>query len=119
MSDLTQKLMDTDGYVSPRLLPDAFHATVKKVAELTGLAVEAVSKKTRARSKRSQQRLHDMIMVLNRVTPWSGTVFQAYAWYRSEPIPSLGDVTAQTLVGRGEAGAVMRHLERIAEGGYA
>ena len=119
MSDLTQKLMDTDGYVSPRLLPDAFHATVKKVAELTGLAVEAVSKKTRARSKRSQQRLHDMIMVLNRVTPWSGTVFQAYAWYRSEPIPSLGDVTAQTLVGHGEAGAVMRHLERIAEGGYA
>jgi len=119
MSDLTQKLIDAQGYVNPRRLADELHTTVKEVANLTGLSIEAVSKKTRVRSKSSQQRLRDMVMILNRVTPWCGTVFQAYAWYRSEPIPSLGDVTAQTLVGRGEAGAVMKYLERIAEGGYA
>jgi hypothetical protein len=44
---------------------------------------------------------------------------QAYAWYRSEPIPSFGDLTAEDLVKRGMSEAVIEYIARIAEGGYA
>ncbi|MBT4451256.1 MAG: DUF2384 domain-containing protein, partial [Gammaproteobacteria bacterium] len=44
---------------------------------------------------------------------------QAYAWFRSEPIPSFGDLTAEDLVKRGMAESVLEYIGRIAEGGYA
>jgi hypothetical protein len=119
MSKLTQNLIDQDGVVNPKAIAEAFHTTVKEVAQLSGLSVEAVSKKERVHSKRSQKRLRDMVMIINRATPWCGTPFQAYAWYRSEPIPSFGDVTAETLVKQGHAELVIGYLDRIAEGGYA
>jgi hypothetical protein len=44
---------------------------------------------------------------------------QAYAWYRSEPLSGFGDLTAGELVKRGLADAVLAHLNRVAEGGFA
>ena len=119
MTNLANKLIDPEGFVSPKEVAATFHTTVKEVAELTGLSVDAVSKRDRARSKNSQKRLRDMVMIINRVTPWCGSTFQAYAWYRSEPIPSLGDVTAEDMLKAGKADLVTAHLARIAEGGYA
>ncbi|WP_220790214.1 antitoxin Xre/MbcA/ParS toxin-binding domain-containing protein [Gluconacetobacter takamatsuzukensis] len=40
-------------------------------------------------------------------------------WYRSRPVPSFGDQTAEALVREGRAEAVRRYLDRIATGGYA
>ncbi|HHJ12694.1 MAG TPA: DUF2384 domain-containing protein [Chromatiales bacterium] len=114
-----RQFLDENGFVNPRRLAESLHTTVKEVAELSGLPVEAVSKRQRLHSKRAQKRLRDMVMVLNRVEPWCGSLFQAYAWYRSEPIPSLGDATAEDLVKAGKADLVLRHLGRIAQGGYA
>jgi len=119
MSTLTQELIDEQGFVNPKSIASVFHTTIKEVAQLTGLSVEAVSKKDRAHSKSSQKRLRDMVMILNRATLWCGTPFQAYAWYRSEPIPSFGDLTAEALVKQGKADLVMNYLDRIAEGGFA
>ena len=119
MSELSQKLIDDSGFVNPKAVAEEFHTTVKGVAQLVGLSVEAVSKKDRLRSKASQKRLRDMVMIINRVTPWCGTVFQAYAWYRSEAIPSFGDLTAEALVKQGKADWVMTYIDRIAEGGFA
>ncbi|MEW8139467.1 MAG: hypothetical protein AB2761_20580 [Candidatus Thiodiazotropha endolucinida] len=86
---------------------------------MSGLSPDTVSKQSRFRSKASQQRLRDIVLILNRVLPWCGTPMQAYAWFRSEPIPSFGDLTAEEMVKRGMAGAVLSHIGRIAEGGYA
>jgi len=44
---------------------------------------------------------------------------QAFAWYRSQPIPSFGQQTAEDLVKEGRAEDVRRYLSRIAIGGYA
>lgn len=119
MSILTTHLIDEAGYVSPRAVAEEFHTTVKEVAALSGLSPDTVSKQSRFRSKASQQRLRDIVLILNRVLPWCGTPMQAYAWFRSEPIPSFGDLTAEEMVKRGMAGAVLAHIGRIAEGGYA
>ncbi len=119
MNSLTLDLIDDKGFVSPKSIANTFHTTLKEVAQLTGLSVEAVSKKGRVHSKTSQKRLRDIVMILNRTTPWCGTAFQAYAWYRSEPIPGFGDLTAEAVVKQGNADLVMSYLDRIAEGGFA
>ena len=43
----------------------------------------------------------------------------AFAWYRSAPLPSFGDLTAEDLVKQGRAEAVKRHISRVAAGGHA
>ena len=60
-----------------------------------------------------------MIEIINRILPWSGSELAAFAWYRSQSLPSFGDKTAEELVGEGKAEAVKSYLSRIAEGGYA
>ncbi len=119
MSELTADLIDQSGFVSPKAVAEQFHTTVKEIAALSGLSPDTVAKQSRFRSKTSQRRLRDIVLILNRVLPWCGTPMQAYAWYRSEPIPGFGDLTAEDLVKRGMAEAVMEYIGRIAEGGYA
>tara|TARA_Y100000031_G_C8064601_1_gene312234 strand:- start:398 stop:526 length:129 start_codon:yes stop_codon:yes gene_type:complete len=41
------------------------------------------------------------------------------AWFRSQPLPSFGDKTAEDLAKEGRAEAVKTYLGRIAGGGYA
>lgn len=115
----TANLIDESGYISPRAIAHEFHITVKEVAFFSGLSTDTIAKKSRVQTKASQKRLQDIVMILNRALPWCGTSMQAYAWYRSEPLPSFGDLTAEELVKRGMARAVMKHIGRIAEGGYA
>jgi hypothetical protein len=110
---------DDEGYVSLRAVAEEFHITVKEIAVLSGLSPDTVAKQSRFRTKASQRRLRDIVLILYRVLPWSGSPMQAYAWFRSEPIPSFGDLTAEELVKRGMAEAVMEYIGRIAEGGYA
>ena len=119
MNALTAHLIDEAGYITPRAVADEFHTTVKEIAALSGLSPDTVSKQSRFRAKASQQRLRDIVLILNRVLPWCGTPMQAYAWFRSEPLPSFGDLTAEDLVKRGMADAVMEYIGRMAEGGYA
>ena len=60
-----------------------------------------------------------LVEIINRVRPWAGSVQQAFAWYRSQPLPSFGDQTAEDLVKQGRAEAVKTYLSRLAVGGYA
>lgn len=109
----------SDGTVAIDALTDSLHVSRKELAAATGLSRDAVSKKDRLNSDATQKRLRDMVEIINRVLPWSGSVQQAFAWYRSQPLPSLGDVTAEDLVKAGRAEDVKTYLARIAQGGYA
>lgn len=119
MSELTIHLIDQSGFINPKAFADKFHTTVKEVAVVSGLSPDTVAKRHRVQSKASQKRLRDIVLILNRVLPWCGSPMQAYAWYRSEALPSFGDMTAEELVKRGMADAVLKHLNRVAEGGFA
>lgn len=61
----------------------------------------------------------EMTEIIDRVTQWAGGREQALAWYRSTPIPALGDQTAEAYVNTGRADVVRRYLDTIAEGGFA
>ena len=63
--------------------------------------------------------MRDVVEIINRILPFAGSVPQAFAWYRSQPLPSFGDRTTEDLVKEGRAEAVKEYLSRIAVGGYA
>jgi uncharacterized protein (DUF2384 family) len=83
------------------------------------LSRDAVSRRSRLRSRQTQARLRDAVEIINRATDWAGSTGRAFAWFRSEPLRSLGDKTAEDLVKEGRAEAVKAYLARIADGGYA
>jgi hypothetical protein len=117
--NLLHDVLDAQGQVLVDRMATLFHITKAELAIATGLSRDAVSKTARLRAHATQSRLRDAIEIINRILPWCGSVMQAYAWYRSQPLPSFGDKTAEDLVKEGQAEAVKKYLSRIAEGGYA
>jgi hypothetical protein len=114
-----QKVLQPDGLIEPERLTAELRVSRAELAAASGLSREAVSKTARLRSPSTQRRLREMVEVITRVLPWAGSVPQAFAWYRAQPIPSFGDQTAEDLVKEGRAEAVKAYLARIAVGGYA
>lgn len=105
--------------VSVDKLSAALHITKSELAIAAGLSRDAVSKAARSTSVATQSRLREMSEIINRVIPWAGSELAAYAWYRSQPLPSFGDATAEELVRQGLGEKVRAYLGRIAAGGFA
>ena len=112
-------LTGADGLIETAKLGAVLRISKADLAEIAGLSREAVTKTARLNSPATQARLRDIVDILVRVLPWSGSLPQAFAWYRAQPLPSFGDMTAQDLVQQGRARDVMAYLSRIAAGGYA
>jgi transcriptional regulator with XRE-family HTH domain len=108
-----------DDYIAPSHLSDQLCITLAELASTLGVSRDAVTKTARLKSKATQGRLREMLEILNRAEPWAGSLLAAYAWYRSQGLPSFGDATAETLVRQGRAEDVRRYLDRIAAGGFA
>ena len=118
-NDLLATVVTTNNLISPALLADRLRITQVELAASLGLSRDSVSKKARLETRKTQTRLRDMLEIVNRVVPWCGSELAAFAWYRSQALPSFGDRTAEALVVEGQAAAVKRYLDRIAEGGHA
>lgn len=117
MSESIENIIDSEGNISPEALASQFHITIDELASMTGLSVNSLSKQPEGFSEATQVRLREISLIMNRTLQWSGSFFQAYAWYRSEGIPGFGGITAEQLVKRGKAQQVMNYLNRINEGG--
>lgn len=117
--DFLQQVISDEGLVMAGSLAKVLHITQTDLAEVTGLSLDSVSKRARLKSRATQARLRDTVEIINRVAEWSGGAGRAFAWFRSQPLPSFGDKTAEDLVKEGRADAVKAYLARIADGGYA
>lgn len=117
--DFLSEVMTPEGMIAADRLTHCFRVTKVELAGAFGLSSDAVSKSARVKTPATQRRLRDCVEIINRVLPWTRTLPQAYAWYRSQPIPSFGDRTAEDLVKEGRAEEVKAYLSRIAVGGYA
>lgn len=116
---LLTDVFNESGTVQTAPLAEKLHITKVELAKALGLSKDAVTKKARLSSKSTQARLRESIEIINRISAWSGSVQLAFAWYRSQPIPSFGDKTAEDIVKEGRGEAVRDYLARIADGGYA
>lgn len=55
--------------------------------------------------------------IIHRVIPWAGSAAAAEAWYCTQMLPSFGKRPEQ-LVQEGSVAVLLRHLERVSEGGF-
>jgi len=110
---------DDKGHIRIDLVIRQLMINSNGIAYTAGLSPSAFSKNQRKQSPKIQSRLRELLEILFRVKPWAGSLPAAFAWYRSTPLPSFGNVTAEALVREDHADWVRAYLDRIAEGGYA
>lgn len=98
-------IVGKDGLVSPDRLSGRLKITTAELAAALGLSRDSVSRRDRITSITTQQRLRDMVEIIDPIVHWMGSELAAFAWYRSQPLPSFGDLTAEDFVraGRGKA----------------
>ena len=113
------QVIGREGLIEPGRLSLVLRVTKSELAAASGLSRDAVSKIRRSQAPATQTRLREVAEIINRVLPWCGSVQQAFAWYRSQPIPAFGDQTAEELVRSGRSEHLKSYLAGIAVGGYA
>jgi uncharacterized protein (DUF2384 family) len=116
---LVASFLDGDGVVAVDRVANRFGMSKSQLAETVGLRPETLQRVKRLVAPRTQTRVTEMLEIVGRITDWAGGYRQAMAWYRAEPIPALGDRTAESLVKDGKAAAVRDYLDHIATGGFA
>jgi uncharacterized protein (DUF2384 family) len=112
-------VLDPEGRIDPGLLIHELRISKAELARACGLSRDAVSRISQRHSSTTQARLGDVAEILSRVLPWAGSVPQAFAWYRAQPLPAFGDQTPEDLVKEGRAEALKTHLSCLALGGHA
>ena len=117
--DLFRSVAESDGSVEPSRLALALRTTSREIVRSAGLSDDVARRASRAQAPKSQQRLREMIEIIDRVGEWSGGREFAVAWYRSQPIAAFGGQTAEALVKSGHANAVREYLDGVALGGFA
>lgn len=108
-----------EGFFAPRKIAEVLRTTSEEVARTAGLGRDAVQRKERVRSDRTQRRLREMIEVINKVEPRFGSALIAYAWFRSEPLAGFSGQTAMQLVRDGRAEDVLDYIDAVDAGIHA
>lgn len=108
-----------DGFFAPRKIADTLRTTSEEVARTAGLGKDAIQRKERFRSPKTQRRLREMVEVINKVEPRFGSGLIAYAWYRSEPLSGFSGQTAMQLVRDGRAEEVLDYIDAVDAGVFA
>lgn len=108
-----------NGFFAPRRIAEALRTTSEEVARTAGLGRDAVQRKERLHSDKTQRRLREMVEIINKVEPRFGSALMAYAWYRSEPLPGFSSQTAMQLVRGGRADEVLDYIDAVDAGIHA
>lgn len=108
-----------DGVFAPRRIAETLRTTSEEIARTAGLGRDAIQRKDRIRSDRTQRRLREMIEIINKVEPRFGSALMAYAWYRSEPLAGFSGQTAMRLVRDGRADDVLDYIDAVNSGVHA
>lgn len=106
-----------DGTFDPKQVAQFFALTNEQLMSLLGIDADAMS--TNDGQERVQIRLREMLEIIDTLLDWAGGAEGAMYWYRSQPIPSCGDLTPQQLVNSNRASLVKLYLESYKLGGYA
>ena len=107
------------GLFAPNKIAGVFRTTNEEIARTLGLGKDAIQRKDRVRSDKTQRRLREMVEIVNKVEPRFGSALVAYAWYRSEPLPGFSGHTAMQLVRDGRAEDVLDFIDAVDAGVHA
>lgn len=107
------------GLFEPRKIATLLRTSSEEVAQTVGLGKDALQRRVRIQSDKTQRRLRELVEVLNKVHPRFGSELLAYAWYRSEPLAGFDGRTAMQLVQDGKAQQVLDYIDAVDAGVYA
>ena len=107
------------GLFAPRKIADVLRTSSDDVARTLGLGRDALQRKDRVGSDKTQRRLREMIELLNKVEPRFGAALIAYAGYRAEPLAGLSGQSAMQLVRDGRAQEVLDYIDAVDAGVHA
>ncbi|MEP3115613.1 MbcA/ParS/Xre antitoxin family protein [Nisaea sp.] len=108
-----------NGVFSPKEIASVLHTTTEEVASTVGLGKDAVQRKDRVKSHKTQRRLREMVEIINKVTPRFGSELMAYAWLRSTPLAGFSGWTAMQLIQDGKADQVLQYVDAVDAGVHA
>ena len=108
-----------DGSVDAERLARILLLTPDELADSAGVSHSNASGDGGQVPRKAESRLRELLDILEHTEPWTGTPRAAFSWYRSQPLPSFGDLTAQQLVKMGRTADVKSYLSRVQDGGYA
>ncbi|MCM2504889.1 DUF2384 domain-containing protein [Aureimonas altamirensis] len=111
--------LSENGLFAPARIAMTLRTSKDELANSAGLGRDAVQRKDRLASDRTQRRLREMVEVLNKVEPRFGSALIAYAWYRSEPLSGFSGQTAMQLVRQGRADEVLNYIDAVDAGIFA
>ena len=66
-----------NGVFAPRRVAEAFRTSSEDVARTLGLGKDALQRRERIRSEKTQRRLREMLEVINKVVPRFGSALMA------------------------------------------
>lgn len=107
------------GLFEPKKIASVLRTSSEEVAMTVGLGKDALQRRARIQSDKTQRRLRELVEVLNKVQPRFGSELMAYAWYRSEPLAGFDGRTAMQLVQEGKAQQVLEYIDAVDAGVYA
>ena len=107
------------GQFEPRKIAAVLRTSAEEIALTGGLGKDALQRRARIGSDKTQRRLRELVEVLNKVEPRFGSELMAYAWYRSEPLPGFDGRTAMQLVQEGKAQQVLEYIDAVDAGVFA
>lgn len=107
------------GQFEPRKIAATLRTSSEEIALSLGLAKDAVQRRRRIQSDKTQRRLRELVEVINKVEPRFGSDLIAYAWFRSEPLAGFDGRTAMQLVKEGKAQQVLDYIDAVDAGVFA
>lgn len=105
------------GGVSPERVGAALKMSVTDMSRLTRLHRNTLTRQPS--SPLVQQRVGEISRILAAATALAGDENRAAVWFRHQPLAGFAGRTAEELVADGHADAVLKHLDQLADGGYA
>ncbi len=108
-----------EGFFAPKKIAAVLLTTQEDVAKSVGLGRDAVLRRDRIRTDKTQRRLREMVEIINKVASRFGSPLMAYAWYRSEPLAGFSEQTAMQLVLAGRSADVLEYIDAVDAGIHA
>lgn len=105
--------MQSGGSISPKRVSERLKMPLAKLASVARLHRNSL---TNADSPSVQDRLGVIVKILAKAAELSGDAGKAVVWFRYQPIPGFDYKTPEELVESGHAGAVLGHLDDLADG---
>jgi uncharacterized protein (DUF2384 family) len=113
-----ESVLAPPGILSPTRMSETLKVPLSRLAQITRLHRNSLSQ--HPGSPAVQDRLGEVARIISTASDLlDGDDVRAVIWFRHQPLSGFDGETAEELVAGGHAGAVLRHLAILREGGYA